>query len=185
MRMLIATDGLLTVEPTVKHVERHYREGDTVIVMTVVNLPRRLLTQLEAVAASGGAKIDEVVEAAGPAFLGLAGADRVAERLAGPNGQEAVFEDFVTRYLAEVVSLATRPMVEGLSAAGIKADTLARESENETASTIMNTCRERDIDLLVIGSTGRGRFEGLVGSTGTKLLRHAPCDVLLIRVAPE
>lgn len=182
MRMLIATDGLLPVESTVEHVERHYRQGDAVTVMTAVNLSRHFLTQLQAVTTSGEANIEEIVEAAGPGFLGMAGADRVAERLSGGNAQEPIFEDFVEWYLGEVIAATTQPMVDGLAGAGIEADSLGRETENKTALTIMSACREKKIDLLVIGSTGRGRFEGLLGSTGTKLVRHAPCDVLLVRV---
>ncbi|MGZ8784831.1 MAG: universal stress protein [Acidimicrobiia bacterium] len=40
---------------------------------------------------------------------------------------------------------------------------------------------EIDADVLVIGTHGRGRFEGLLGSTGTKLARLAPCTVILVR----
>lgn len=183
--MLIATDGLLPVEHTVERVQRLHEDGDAVVVMTAVNLPRRLLDRLKVVAASDGADIDEIVEAAGPGLLGMAGADRVAERLASSTVQAPVIEDFVERYLTEMAESTTQPMIDGLAAADIEADALARETENETAATIITACRDKRIDLLVIGSTGRGRFEGLLGSTGTKLVRHAPCDVLLIRVSPD
>lgn len=182
MRMLIATDGTLPVEPTVEHVGRLYQPGDTVTVMTAINLPRRLLDQLKAATATGGAGIEEIVAAAGPGHLGLAGGDRVAERLARSQVEVPVIEDFVAAYRDELGRVSTQPLIEGLAAAGMEADTLIRETEERTAATVIDACRERHIDLLVIGSTGRGRFDGFVGSTGTKLFRHAPCDVLLIRV---
>lgn len=185
MRLLIATDGVLPVDPTTEHAERLYRPGDTVIVMTAINLPRRLLNQLAAVTTAGGAAIEEIVEAAGPGHVGLAGGDRIAERLIRSSGEAPLVEDFVARYRAELATVRTAPLVEALAGVGIEAETLVRETEEKTAATIMDTCRERRIDLLAFGTTGKGRFEGFVGSTGTKLFRHAPCDVLLIRVPPE
>ena len=185
MRMLIATDGTLPVEPTVKHVERLYRPGDTVTVMTAIDLPRRLLERLKTAVATGSdsSTIDEIVDAAGPGHMGLAGGDRVAERLAPTTVAPPPIEEFLARYRGELARTSTQPLVEALAAAGIEADTLVRETEERTAATIMDACRERRIDLLVMGSTGRGRFvEGFVGSVGTKLFRHAPCDVLLVRV---
>lgn len=185
MRILIATDGTLPVADTVAHVERMYEPGDTVIVMIAINFPRRLINQLKMAATSAdGPKIEDVVEAAGPGHGGIAGGDRVAARLAGKRGEGwPPVEEFLERYRAELSQTATQPMVDGLRAAGVEADTLVRETEERTAATIMEACRERKVDLLVMGSTGRGRFEGFVGSTGTKLVRHAPCDVLMVRVA--
>jgi nucleotide-binding universal stress UspA family protein len=186
MRMLVATDGMLPVEPTVAHIERLYEAGDSVTVMTAINLPRRLLEQLKAVTATGGSTrptIDEIVDAAGPGHMGLAGGDRVAERLASTAVDTRPIDEFLAHYRAELARTSTQPMVDALAAAGIQADTLVRETEEKTAAAVLDACRERRIDLLIMGSTGRGRFvEGFVGSVGTKLFRHAPCDVLLIRV---
>ncbi len=57
---------------------------------------------------------------------------------------------------------------------------IARESDTP-AGTILELVAEIDADVLVIGTHGRGRFEGLLGSTGTKLARLAPCAVMLVR----
>lgn len=176
--MLIATDGMLPVEPTVSHVTRIYQPGDSVTVMTAINLPRQLLEQLKLAATSGDMSIPEIIGAAGPS----AGGDRVAERLAGSSVSAPLIEDFIADYRAELGRSSIQPLVDALSEAGIEADTLVRETEERTAATVIDACREHRVDLLVMGSTGRGRFEGFVGSTGTKLFRHAPCDVLLIRV---
>lgn len=182
MKILIATDGTLPLEPTVAHIRRLHEPGDTVTVMTAVNLPRDLLRQLQAMASSGSGRIEDIVDAAGPGLMGLAGGDRVAERLRPRDATVTAFEDVLERYYAAVARACTQPLVDALAEAGVPADTLVRETQDRTAATIIDVCRERGIDLLVIGSIGRGRFEGLVGSTGTKLFRHAPTDVLMIRV---
>lgn len=42
--------------------------------------------------------------------------------------------------------------------------------------------KARPQDLLVLGSRGRGGFEGLLlGSTSTQVAQHAPCPVLIVR----
>lgn len=185
MNILIATDGGLPVERTVEHVSRLYRTGDRITVMTAVNLPRRLLAQLSVVGDAGGAgpSIADIVEAAGPGHGGLAGGDRVAAQLARRQGHPPPpMEELLERYRAEVAATWLQPMVDGLGDAGVEATRLVCETDNRTAATIIEACRDRKADLLLIGATGRGRFEGLVGSTGVKLMRHAPCDVMLVRV---
>lgn len=50
---------------------------------------------------------------------------------------------------------------------------------------IIHAVREDGIDMLVVGSKGRGDVAGvLFGSTAEKLQRHAPCPVLTVR-GPE
>ena len=45
--------------------------------------------------------------------------------------------------------------------------------------------QEQRADLLVIGSHGKGKYEGQLGSTGTKLVRSSPASVLVIRRPQE
>ncbi len=54
------------------------------------------------------------------------------------------------------------------------------ESENP-ARTIVKALNDGKADLAVMGTHGTGLFEGLLGAVGTKVARHAPCSVLLIR----
>lgn len=170
MNILIATDGTLPVGDTVEHVARHHREEDTVTVMTAVKLPRQLLRQLQVMARSEGASIEEVVDAAGPGMVGIGGGDRVAERLA-PTAAMGSFDDLLERYYAEAARACTQPMVEGLAEAGITARSLVRESQNRTAATVNEACRVCKVDLLVVGSAGRGQFDGwrlIVGPTASQ-----------------
>ncbi len=47
---------------------------------------------------------------------------------------------------------------------------------------ILNFAKENNVDLIVIGKTGKSKIEQwLLGSVSKKILDHAPCSVLLIR----
>ena len=54
--------------------------------------------------------------------------------------------------------------------------------EGKVVRSILNLVKERGVDLLVMGATGgAGLAESLFGSVATKLLRKAPCSVLVVR----
>jgi len=51
---------------------------------------------------------------------------------------------------------------------------------------IVETARERESDLIVMGTHGRRGFERFfLGSTASKVLRHMPCPVLTIPYKKE
>jgi len=55
-------------------------------------------------------------------------------------------------------------------------------AEGHAAEQIIRAVREREIDLVVLGSHGKGMLERLlIGSTSSKVLAGAPCSVLLAR----
>jgi nucleotide-binding universal stress UspA family protein len=64
---------------------------------------------------------------------------------------------------------------------GISATPTWLATEGKTAHSIMTAMRQRDAELVVIGSHGYGRFDRLLGSTSTKLVRHAHVNILVIR----
>ena len=52
----------------------------------------------------------------------------------------------------------------------------------EPASTIVDTAAEGVYDLIVIGNKGRSALNRfLLGSVTTKVVHHAPCNVLLVK----
>lgn len=54
--------------------------------------------------------------------------------------------------------------------------------EGEPAEAIIEVAKNRNSDLIVMGSRGLGRLAGLVlGSTSQKVVSHAPCPVLIVR----
>lgn len=49
---------------------------------------------------------------------------------------------------------------------------------------IIRYAKDHDVDLIVIGSTGRSGLEQIIfGSTADKIVRKAPCPVLSVRLA--
>jgi len=49
-----------------------------------------------------------------------------------------------------------------------------------TGKEIITTAKARDVDLIVIGTSGEGGMKRLLGSTTRAVMHDAPCDVLSI-----
>jgi nucleotide-binding universal stress UspA family protein len=111
-----------------------------------------------------------------------------------------VFQD-LTIYQTEVVSGAPpiMPPVDQLTAsARSELDRLVREKNLQHVAThpeviegspveeIVDYAREKDIDLIVLGTHGRGWLAHvLMGSVAEKVVRKAPCPVLTVRLEHE
>jgi nucleotide-binding universal stress UspA family protein len=73
--------------------------------------------------------------------------------------------------------------------AALKTDLSKKGVEMETAvlfgnaaDIIISTCSEKKVDLIVVGSHGRhGAKKFLLGSVSSKVVDHAPCDVLVVK----
>lgn len=180
MEILIATDGTLDPDSAAEAVGRWYKDGDKVHVFTAMNVPVEFLARLS----EGGVKqASDIALAAGHQ---LGAGDRAAERMAtrqpGQAGLPVASSDTpVMAALRETAHARTAPVVAALSDAGIPAQAAWLTTEGKTAQTIIHAIRQHNAELVVIGSHGFGKFEGLLGSTGTKLVRHAPANVLIIR----
>ncbi len=54
--------------------------------------------------------------------------------------------------------------------------------EGEPATSIIHLARKHDIDLLVIGSTGKGAMKrAFLGSVSAEVIEQAPCGVYVTR----
>lgn len=181
MNILVATDGTLDPQGVADAVSRFHQEKDTVFVMTAVNVPVDFLRGL------GDSGVEEAAQIAHEAGATLGAGDRAAQQLAPimPVKERPDTDSLVSRALADAAEAQTKPVVDALEEKGIKSKAIWRTTENKTARTIMATMKELESDLVIIGSHGHGRFEGLLGSTGTKLVRHAPAAVLVLRGPAE
>ena len=169
MNIVIATDGALDPTATSAMVSPLAADG-TVTVLTVVEVPRRLLSDLRAVYGErSGPAVDADAE-----YVGIAPAEPDV-------GRDFPGEDsIIDQYLANQREERTRGVTEALEAAGVKFKVEILESEHP-ARTIVKALNDGKADLAVMGTHGTGLFEGLLGAVGTKVARHAPCSVLLIR----
>jgi len=64
-------------------------------------------------------------------------------------------------------------------AAGVKADIEVRSGTPATA--ILATAEEKGADLIIIASHQPGLQDYLLGSTASRVVRHATCSVLVVR----
>lgn len=169
MNIVITTDGALDAAATAAMVSP-LATGGTVTVLTVVEVPRRLLSDLRAVYGQrSGPAVDADAE-----YVGIAPAEPDV-------GRDFPGEDsIIDQYLADQREERTADVVAALEAGGVSPSVEILESEN-TARTILKALKDSKADLAVMGTHGTGLFEGLLGSVGTKVARHAPCSVLLIR----
>ena len=169
MHIVVATDGSLDPVMTAGFVGPH-ANGTAVTVLTAVEIPRRLLADLRAVY---GEQPAPLVDSDGE-YVGIA-----------PSGSAIDFDfpgddRMIDQYLSNQLEERTAAMVTALKEAGMNVDVEILEGENG-AKLILEFLRAKKADLIVMGTTGRGLFEGMLGSTGAKVARHAPCSVLLIR----
>lgn len=170
MQIIIATDGDLSPETTADLAGRLYEEGDVVTVVTVIEVPRTLLTELRSfyVTPPPQVHIDEDHE-----YVGQPTGGTLSPQWPGDDAM-------IARYVADQKTKRTNPMKSALESRGIRPVVVVEESDSPS-SALLRLVKELKADLLIIGTHGRGRFEGLLGSTGTKLARLAPCSVILVR----
>lgn len=89
-------------------------------------------------------------------------------------------------YFQEAISnrteLADSIMQQALELVGEVSDLHHEILESAPAEAIVQVARVRGADLIVMGSRGLGRLEGLLlGSQSQKVVSHAHCPVLLVR----
>jgi nucleotide-binding universal stress UspA family protein len=170
MHIMVTTDGSLDPTSTSETVGHIAQPGDRITVLTVVEVPRTLLSDLRAFyerrhIIQGTDTDDEYVSSAQMTTI-------------SPNwpGDDALLDAFIQEQKED----RTRLLVEALAAKGLTVEVVALEGPDPTRP-ILGAVEESAVDLLCVGSRGRGMFEGLLGSTSTRLARRAPCPVLLLR----
>ena len=170
MHVLVATDGKLEPESAARYAERLAGDRGRVTVLTVIEIPRRLLSELRTVMGEHPtAEIDSDVEYV----------ERPTRGTGTPRswpGDDVIID----RYLADKRFEYAQPVIDAIGNPELEAAGVVVEGE-DAAKTILDQAEALGADVLIIGSHGQGVFQGLLGSTGTKLMRRAPIPVLLLR----
>ncbi len=169
----MATDGSLESEEAASFAASLAHKEGKVTVLTVVEIPRRMLQELRDV--MGEQHETGVIE--GGEWVDTPAVPSQAPR--NWPGDDAV----INRYLEDKRFQVTDPIVSTLTSRGIAAEGLVVEGEEPT-QTILEHVDALGADVLVIGSHGQGAFSGLLGSVGTKLVRGSPKPVLLLKNEP-
>lgn len=114
------------------------------------------------------------------ALLGRSGATvtvvtGVAVGIHGPRSMGALNETELAEH-RQLVDAAR----DHLKAIGV--DAHAVEGEGDPADVIIEAAKEVGADLVIVGTRGLNAAQRLVlGSVSTKVVHHAPCDVLVVR----
>jgi len=181
MNILIATDGALDPQLAADAAARWYTEGDTVTVFTAMNVPTTFLRGM------GDTRVKDAAQIAHEAGRTMGAGDRAAERLIGALPAKTIKEPNlpVVSNLANTAVARTKPVIDALKERAIEAEARWWPTEHRTARTVVGAVKTLDTDLVIIGSHGRGRYEGRLGATGTKLVRDVPASVLVLRNPTE
>lgn len=170
MHVLVATDGNLDPETVTGFTAPLAGPDGKVTVLTVIAIPRRLLSEMRGVF---GERLAPDVDGDAE-YVGM-----TTESGTPPVGWPGDIK-MIERYLSDKKQQRCAPLAAALEAAGIPVETNVIESE-KISRTIIGEASRLGADLLVIGSHGEGRFEGRLGSTGSKITRHASIPLLLLR----
>ena len=74
----------------------------------------------------------------------------------------------------------TETQMKGIArASGMKMEVEVRNGHSY--KTILDVAKEKQVDLIIIASHRPGLQDYFLGSTAAKVVRHAPCSVLVIR----
>ena len=171
MHVLIATDGTLDVELAIPYANNPAGPDGRITVLTVVEVNRAMLRDLRTLFGERSApKTDQDAE-----YVGVRTRDG-----AGVSAQWPGDDEMLTRYLQDQAEQRTAELAAALRETGKEVHVVARDGE-DPASEIIEAVTDLDADVVVVGARGRGIFDGLLGSTGTKLARRCPRPILVLR----
>jgi nucleotide-binding universal stress UspA family protein len=170
MHVLVATDGKTDTDEAAKFAHAIAGSDGTTTVLTVVPVPRQLVSELRLQWGETPSSTTDID----------------AEYVGAPGGEGALARSFpgddaiVEQYLGNKRIELCKPIVNAIRALGGTAISNVEEG-HEISASIMQVAAAADIDAIVIGSHGGGAFQGLLGSTGSKLVRRARRPVLVLR----
>lgn len=169
MNVVIATAGRLDPKATVA-ATRHYAKEGSIKVLTVVEVPRRLLADLRAVY---GERVGSVTTSDAE-YIGI------PPETPGVEGDFPGEDAIIEQYLANQREERTGPLVAAFQDEGIDVDVEIMESDHAARSILDFIAKER-ADLVVVGASQDGLIDSMLGSVSTRIARHAACSVLVVR----
>lgn len=170
MHVLVATDGSIDIDKAAYFAVALAGADGSTTVTTVVQVPRRLVSELKA---QYGDQPPVSVETDAE-YVGAPKSGAMLEK--GWPGDDAVID----RYLGDKRVEICRPVVEAIRLRGGEASSTVHEADDVEEALIALT-GEIAADVILVGSHGHGAFQGLLGSTGAKLVRRSPVPVLVVR----
>ena len=170
MHVLVATDGSVDAEKAAAFAKALAGPDGTTTVGTIVRVPRRMVHDLrEKYGDQDPVHVDSDGEYVGSPRSG-------ANLEKGFPGEDAL----ISQYLGDKRIERCRPIVEAIRGAGGTAESKVVEGD-EVEQEIIAMAVDLAVDVIVVGSHGHGAFQGLLGSTGAKLVRRSPVPVLVLR----
>ncbi len=167
MHVVVATDGSLDPTRTATTATRLAGSKGRITVLSVVEVPRALLDDMRRSSTQAAKPAEDPEYRSGPA------GDEPATHWVGDDA-------FVDHYVRSQVQSRTSDLVAALAAIDAPYELVGIEGEN-AARSVLEQLEANSADFLMIGTHGLGRFDGMLGSTSTKLARRAPCSVILVR----
>jgi len=169
MHVLVATDGSMDVERAAAFANALAGDGTTTVA-TVVKVPRHLVQELRS-------KYGDAPPVT---------ADIDAEYVGSPNVGAIMEKSFpgddslVERYLGDKRIEICKPIVEAIRNLGGEASSHVVEAD-DIDEDILAIAKDFSVDVLVVGSHGHNAFQGLLGSTGARVVRRSKVPVLVLR----
>jgi nucleotide-binding universal stress UspA family protein len=172
MHVLVATDGTLDTDKAALFATSLAGDEGSTTVVTIVRIPRRLVEELRN---KWGAPVATTYDADAE-YVGAPQIDGSGSMPRSWPGDDAVIEQYLGNKRVELA----RPIVQAIRDMGGEAESQVLEGD-DVEDEIMALRKKLDADVIVIGSHGHGAFQGLLGSTGAKLVRRARVPVLVVR----
>lgn len=170
MHVLVATDGSTDIDLTAKFARALAGDEGRTTVTTIIHIPRQLIPDLRA----QWGEPSPVQVPADPGYVGVAPAAGEISR-SWP-GDDAMID----QYLGNKRDENCEPVTEAIRRLGGRAESHVEEGADATES-IIAVAADLGADVVVVGSHGHGAFQGLLGSTGAKLVRRAHLPVVVVR----
>lgn len=170
MHVLVATDGSIDTDKAARFAAALAGEGGTTTVGTVVRVPRRMVHDLrEKYGDQAPVQVDSDGE-----YVGSPKSGALLEK--GFPGEDAL----IGRYLGDKRVERCGPITEAIRAAGGSAESKVVEGE-DVEDELLAMATEIGAEVIVVGAHGKHAFQGLLGSTGAKLVRRSEVPVLVLR----